>query len=236
MGQAPSHPELLDWLAADFRDHGQSMKRLHRLIVTSATYRQNSKGNLQAEQFDGGNSLLWRMNRTKLDAESIRDAVLQVAGELDLTMGGPGFQDFAIEKPEHSPHYQYDKVDLRDPRMRRRSIYRFIVRSQPQPFLGALDCADPSISVDKRNETLTPLQALAFLNNRFMLTMAESFATRLEREGGGSEDELDRAVYLALGRPATELERGRLAHYAEQFGLPNACRVVFNMNEFIFID
>ena len=119
-------------------------------------------------------------------------------------MGGPGFQDFVIEKPEHSPHYEYDLHDPDDPRSHRRVVYRFLVRSQQQPFMAALDCADPSMRVDKRNESLSALQALALLNNDFMVTMAKHFAERLERIGGrlagagGS-----RRVRLALGRPPT---------------------------------
>ena len=123
MGQLPTHPELLDWLAAEFRDGGGSLKQLHRLIVTSATYRQTSNAaggmrNMEAKDpnaIDANNIYLWRMNRRKLEAEAVHDAVLAAAGKLDRTMGGPGFQDFVIEKPEHSPHYQYDLHDPEDP-------------------------------------------------------------------------------------------------------------------------
>src|SRR5207302_4710562 len=101
----------------------------------------------------------WRMNRKRLEAEAVRDSVLMVAGRLDLSAGGPGFRDFVVERPEHSPHYEYRLSDPEDPKSHRRSVYRFIVRSQPQPFLTALDCADPSMSVDKRNESTTALQA-----------------------------------------------------------------------------
>ena len=113
------------------------------------------------------------MNRRQLEAEELRDAVLAVSGRLDRTMYGPGFQDFVIEKPEHSPHYRYDLYDPEDAASHRRSVYRWIIRSQPQPFLTTLDCADPSILVGKRNQTLTPIQALALLNDRFMLVMAK---------------------------------------------------------------
>ena len=86
-----------------------------------------------------------------------------MAGKLDLTMGGPSFQDFVVEKPEHSPHYQYHLSDPEDAKTHRRAVYRFVVRSKPQPFLATLDCADPSLQVDKRNQTVTPQQALALL-------------------------------------------------------------------------
>jgi hypothetical protein len=91
-------------------------------------------------------------------------------------MGGPSFQDFVIEKPEHSPHYQYHLYDPEDPRTHRRSVYRFLVRSQTQPFMTVMDCADPSMQVAKRDETISPLQSLAMLNNPLMMTMAKHFA------------------------------------------------------------
>src|SRR4029079_18929924 len=183
MGQLPTHPELLDWLAIEFRDGGQSLKKLHKLILLSAAYRQTSSGDSEtahAAEVDSENRLLWRMNRRKLEAEALRDSILFVSGQLDPRMCGPGFQDFVVEKPEHSPHYEYDKFDPNDLAARRRSIYRYIVRSQQQPFMTTLDCADPSMLVARRNESVSPLQALALLNNSFMLTMADSFAQRLE--------------------------------------------------------
>jgi hypothetical protein len=236
MGQTPTHPELLDWLAAHFRDGDQSLKSLHRLIVTSAVYRQVSTIRPEAAAIDGDNRYLWRMNRHRLEAEELRDSVLAVSGVLDLTMYGPGFQDFVIEKPENSPHYRYDLYDPEEAGSHRRSIYRFIIRSQPQPFLTALDCADPSMLVPKRDETLTPLQALALLNDNFMLAMPKHFATRLEQAGGGLESELGLGIELALGRPARAGERKDLTAYAQQFGLANACRVILNLNEFVFVD
>jgi hypothetical protein len=236
MGQLPTHPELLDWLAARFRDDGQSLKSLHRLIVTSAVYRQVSTVRADAAAIDSDNQYLWRMNRHRLEAEELRDSVLSVSGLLDLTMYGPGFQDFVIEKPENSPHYRYDLYDPEDAASHRRSIYRFIIRSQPQPFLTALDCADPSVSVPQRDETLTPLQALALLNDNFMLALSKHFATRLEQAGGGLESEINLGFELAFGRDANAGERKDLAAYAEQYGLPNTCRVILNLNEFIFVD
>jgi hypothetical protein len=236
MGQQPSHPELLDWLAAEFRDGGQSLKALHRLIVTSATYRQSSASEAASATVDAGNVSLWRMNRRRLEAEEIRDGVLTVAGRLDLRLGGPSYQDFVIEQPQNSPHYQYHLFDPDDSRSHRRSIYRFIVRSQPQPFLTTLDCADPSMSVEKRNESLTALQALALLNNRFMLVMASRFGERLEQDAGDLQSRVERAYRLALGRPPTAEERTAMMAFAGRFGLANMCRAVFNLNEFLFVD
>src|SRR5262245_876272 len=241
-GAPPSHPELLDYLASEFRDGGASLKKLHKLIVMSATYRQSSRGNSGsgnplAEKMDAGNTLLWRQNRRKLEAEAVRDSVLAVTGNLDLTMGGPGWQDFVIERPEHSPHYEYGLADPDDKRTWRRSIYRFIVRSQTQPWMTALDCADPSMRVDRRNESISPLQALALLNNGFMVTQARQFAERLQKERPNDlARQIERAHYLAFGRAPTPAERRRSVAFALSYGLPNLCRALLNLNEFTFAD
>ncbi len=236
MGQLPSHPELLDWLAVEFRDGGQSIKRLHRLMLTSAVNRQRSDGDPGAEEIDAGNRFLWRKNRRTLEAEAVRDGMLQVAGQLDTTTYGPGFRDFVVEKPEHSPHYQYRLFDVSDPASYRRSIYRFVVRSQPQPFLNTLDCADPVLLVDKRNETLTALQALALLNNRFAVHMAGEFAGRLEAETSDPMMQIERAYALALGRSPAADESAALVAHAARHGLAAACRLVFNLNELAFVE
>lgn len=253
MGQKPSRPELLDWLAVEFRDGGQSLKALHRLIVLSSTYRQVSgSGKLEAGRrksdapptshfrdptsIDADNRLLWRMNRRKLEAEAVRDSVLAVAGKLDRTMGGPSFRDFVLERPEHSPHYEYHLADPDDARTHRRSVYRFLVRSQPQPFMRVLDCADPSMSVDRRNETLNALQALALLNNQLTVAMAKHFAARMEREAETTDDRIRRSFHVALGRVPSANEQAAMVEFAQQHGLANACRVILNLNEFAFVD
>jgi mono/diheme cytochrome c family protein len=236
MGQLPTHPELLDWLAVEFREGGQSLKRLHKLIVTSSTYRQASADNPALARVDSGNQYYWRMTRRKLEAEAVRDSILHVSGKLDLRMGGPSFQDFVIERPEHSPHYLYNLHDAEDPRSHRRSIYRFIVRSQPQPFLATLDCADPSLAVEKRNQTITPQQALAILNNQLTIAMARHFAARVAREENDPAAQVRIAFRLALGRTPTDAEQDVLSGYAERYGLAGVCRVMFNLNEFVFAD
>ena len=152
---------------------------------------------------DSDNRCFWRQNRLKLEAEAVRDSVLAVSGKLDLKIGGPSFQDFVIEQPQHSPHYQYHLADPENPALHRRSIYRFIVRSQQQPWMATMDCADPSMLVDKRNQSISPLQALALLNNDFVLVMAREFATRLDKEGGDTRAKISRGAELALGRLPT---------------------------------
>ena len=231
-GAPPTHPALLDWLAVEFRDGGGSIKDLHRLIVHSATYKQASTHHPVHAAIDGSNQFLWRQNRRRLEAEALRDSVLLMAGKLDLTMGGPSFRDFVIERPEHSPHYQYHKADPDDPATHRRSVYRFLVRSQPQPFMDTLDCADPSQLVDKRGETTTALQALAMLNNTFMVRMAEHFAERVQDE----VDPVGTAFALCFSRPPTSEERELLQSFAGQHGLAATCRLLFNLNEFSFVD
>jgi hypothetical protein len=235
-GNLPSHPELLDWLAADFRDNGGSLKRLHKQIVMSRTYRQASTNNLEAEKIDSSNTLLWRQNRRRLEAEAIRDSVLAISGKLDETMGGPGWQDFVVEHPEHSPHYEYSLAIPQDPSTFRRSIYRFVVRSQTQPWMTSLDCADPSMRVDKRNESMSSLQALALLNNGFMLTQSIAFANRIATMSDDIATQVDTAYRLSVGVDPPASNRAELIEFARQNGLPYLCRLLFNLNAFVFVD
>jgi len=231
MGQLPTHPELLDWLADEFR-RTQSFKHMHRLIVNSATYQQASQHNSANAAVDSDNQYLWRMNRRRLTAEELRDSILAVSGRLNLEMGGPGFYLFELEKADHSPHYEYHKFDPDDPASHRRSVYRFIVRSQPDPFMTTLDCADSSQSTPRRNETLTSLQALSLLNNSFNLAMANHFAARVADSKSPASD----AFTLATGREPTDSERAAVQQYSQQHGLSNLCRVLFNLSEFVFVD
>jgi cytochrome c553 len=235
-GSRPSHPELLDWLAAEFRDGGQSLKGLHRWIVCSSVYRQSSRPDPRRAAIDADARLLWRQSRQRLDAEELRDAVLAVAGTLDARMGGPGFELFRF-KDDHSPVYDHEAPEAVDaPATRRRTVYRFVVRSVPNPFLDALDCADPNANTPVRNTTMTALQALALLNDPFILRQAGHFADRLRRVSDDPALQIDSAFLLALGRPPRPDERAALAAYAARHGLSAACRLIFNMNEFVFID
>jgi hypothetical protein len=235
MGSLPTHPELLEWLAGWFADEGHSLKELHRLLLTSAVYRQSSRSNPAFEQVDAGNRFLWRMNRARLDAECVRDAMLAVTGKLDLSMGGPSVQQFVF-KDDHSPIYDYNQFDVDDPRGQRRSVYRFLVRSVPDPFMDCLDCADPSIMTPKRNTTLTSIQALAVLNNPLVVRQAEHFAARLAAAHDTPAAQIELAYRLALGRAPRQQETDALVSYAAEHGLANACRVIFNSNEFMFVD
>ncbi len=232
IGEKPSHPKLLDWLAVEFRDGGGSLKDLHRLILNSQTYQQSVGDNPANREIDASNRYLWRQNRRRLEAEAIRDTVLWVAGKMNFEMGGPSFRDFVIEKPQHSPHYQYHLANPDDPETHRRSVYRFLVRSQPQPLMEGLDCADPSLLVDRRGETTTSLQALALLNNPLMVRMAEHFAERI----GDGKDVVESGIRMALGRDPTEEERKLLGGYSRDHGVAAMCRVIFNLSEFSYVE
>lgn len=235
MGSRPTHPKLLDWLAVRFRDGGGSIKDLHRLIVTSAAYRQSSAHNPANARIDTSNQYLWRMNRLRLDAESVRDAVLAVSGRLDLSMGGPPAEHFFF-KDDHSPIYDYARFDVTSPAARRRGVYRFLVRSVQDPFMESLDCADPSLLVPKRNSTLTAIQALALLNDPLIVQESRHFAERMRQAASDPQLQIQTGFLLALGRTATTDEASALAEYASQHGLENAARLIYNMNEFLFVD
>jgi hypothetical protein len=241
MGGQPTHPELLDWLAATFLEQGGSLKQLHRLIVTSAVYRQSTAVAESAQPdprtIDADNRLLWRMNRNRLDAESLRDTVLQVTGRLDLRMGGPSVQQFALSPGIHvTPVVDYSKFDVDSPESCRRSVYRFIFRTLPDPFMDSLDCADSSQLTATRNVSVTPLQALAMLNNHFMVRQCQHFAKRLEQLSDDLNARINVACELALNRPPTAGEAAEFASYARKHGLANLCRLIFNSNEFMFVN
>jgi hypothetical protein len=237
MGARPTHPELLDWLAVELRDGGGSLKALHRLIVTSAAYRQSSRHDPDFARRDSGNLLLWRMNRTRLDAESVRDAVLAVSGKLDRTMGGPSVKHFLQSKGIHvTPNVDYLGFDVDGPGAYRRSVYRFLFRTLPDPFMDALDCPDASQFAPVRSTSVTALQALALLNDRFMVRQSEHFAARAYRAGPDLGKQVGAAFLLALGRPPSEKEAAALTAHARKHGLANVCRLLLNTNEFMFLN
>lgn len=237
MGGKPSHPELLEWLANEFRRDGGSLKDLHRLIVCSSVYRQACNGNATAEAVDSNNRLLWRMNRGKVDAESLRDAVLLVSGRLDPTMYGPPVMHFLMKPAIHvTPGADYEQFDVDSAAARRRSVYRFVFRTQPDPLLEVLDCPDASQAAPVRTTSFSGLQALTLWNNKFMLRNAEHLA-----ELGVSRSP-DLATQVAVVservfcRKPTLEEQTAWTKYAQEFGLANLCRVLLNSSEFLFIE
>ena len=234
-GGLPTHPELLDWLACELRDH-QSIKQLHRQIVLSAVYRQVSTIDPAKAEIDSDNKYLWRMNRRRLEAEPLRDSVLATAGLLNKTMYGPSFQDFKIEKPEHSPHYEYHLHDPNDPQCFRRSVYRFLVRSQPEPFMASLDCADPSMQVERRNESASPLQALSLWNDAFMLTAARLAEERAVNDETPLEQQVAAAWFACVTRPIQSDDLATLTELARTQGMGSVWRVLWNSNQFVFVE
>ena len=237
MGGEPSHVELLDWLAVWFRDeaHG-SLKELHRLIVTSATYQQSSELREDAAKIDGENRLLWRQNRHRLDAEAVRDFTLAVSGKLDLTMGGPSVRHFKASKgPQATPALDYTAYDWSSSGAGRRSIYRNVWRGIADPFMEALDFPDLGLLAPARSFSVSSLQALALFNNDFVLHHSAALATRAETETPALEAQIGNAVRFVLLREATAEERREFADFARVNGLAALCRVLLNSNEFLFV-
>jgi hypothetical protein len=234
-GGKPSHPELLDWLATEFLVRGWSLKAMHRLICTSQTYQQQSAParnptTEQGAKLDAGNRLLWRMNARRLDAESVRDAVLSISGKLNPQMFGPGYRDFEYQE-EYAPVYRYITPDTPD--LWRRSVYRFAVRTTTHQFLTTLDCPSPANLVPARNITTTALQSLALLNNNFMLRQSGYFA---ERIGVDPNTQVVQAFQLAFGRQPSPAEAQAAGELLKNRGLPQLCRMLLNANEFVYVD
>jgi hypothetical protein len=239
-GDKPSHPELLDFLARELITHGWSLKHVHRLIVTSAAYRQQSGFGFSrndaakaAATLDSANRLLWRQNPRRLDAESLHDAVLAVSGKLNPQRGGPGFKDFNYTEA-YAPIYDYITPD--SPELWRRSIYRFVVRTTPHRFMTTLDCPDPANLTPARMQTTTALQALTLSNNDFMLRQARYLATRIENEASDTAARIRRAFELCFQRPPSAAELQAAQALVTGQSLFALCRMLMNANEFVYVD
>ena len=243
MGGTPSHPELLDWLAVWFRDDAKgSFKALHRLLVTSEAYRRSSRlptgaDGAAAAARDPDNRLLSRMTRVRLDAECVRDAVLQASGRLDLRMGGPGDRQFDLQPGIHvTPRVDYTKFDPDSDAGRRRSIYRFLFRTLPDPFMDALDCPAGDKLTAVRDNTVTVQQALAMWNNVFIARHAGHFAARLAATPGDDAGRIALACEIVWGRAPRADEARELAGYSGAHGMANLCRLLLNSNEAMFVE
>jgi hypothetical protein len=238
MGGEPSHPELLDWLTVWFRDEAKgSLKALHRLIVTSRTWKQASLERSRGLAVDPENRFLWRMNRQRLDADAYRDAVLVVSNRLDPAVGGPGIEHFAKSPgPQSTPKLDYTAYDWTAPGAGRRSIYRVVWRGIADPFMEALDFPELGLTAPVRGFSASPLQSLALLNNEFVLRHSEALGQRAET-GGLTAVERVRAMFrqVLLREPdAVELEA--MTGLVERHGLAAAARVLINASEFQFLD
>ncbi len=257
MGSLPSHPELLDWLAVDFMENGWKMKRLHKLIMTSSVYRQSSRRpkeneSSQAEKVDSGNSLLWRMNLRRVEAEVLRDSVLAVSGKLDRTLGGPpvaleGGADGLITASEKAPTPSSQW---------RRSLYLLVRRNYSESFLDVFDFPIMALNCTRRINSATPLQSLSLLNSEFIMQQVEEFALRVRKQAGdsaGMGEKIELAVLLALSRMAATDEIQWASAHGEEIrkrylelktppeeaslkALASVCQVLLGSNEFLYVE
>ena len=238
-GGQPSHAELLDWLASELVDGGWRLKPLHRMIVLSSTYRQSSQDNELARAIDADAILLWRYPPRRLEAETIRDAMLAASGRLNRQMGGPGYDPF---EPNDNYVKVYTPRSSFGPNEWRRMVYQNKPRMRQDAVFGEFDCPDASHSVARRNVSTTALQALNLLNGPFVFQQANEFAARLEAESSSGESSeqilarrIERAFWLAFGRAPSQDEMAAASTLARQTGLPALCRALYNSNEFIYV-
>jgi hypothetical protein len=263
-GVPPTHAELLDWLAHEFSENGWSLKAMHRLMVSSATYRQASRTTAEMLQADPDNKLLGRMNRRRLEGEAVRDAMLAVSGRLNLKPGGPSiYPELPAEIGNLGNRWPVSPEGERD----RRSVYVFVKRNLRYPMFAALDAPDSNETCARRNVTTTAPQALMLLNDKVALENARAFAGRVLTDAGADQDAvIDRAYRLALGRPPvaeestlmraflgkqTILLRPRLEEKnppslplggprvldpAYAAAVVDLCHSLLNLNEFLYLD
>ena len=257
MGQEPTHPELLDWLANWFVDNGWSLKKLHRLIMTSATYAMSKSWSDAYGEVDPESRLLWRFPYRRLEVEAIRDSMLAVSGRLNREMYGPSMYPF-VPAPALEGHPDPDKIwkPFREDEASRRTIYAFVKRSMIVPMLEVLDLCDTTRTSARRVNTSVAPQALTLFNGDFVNRQARHWARRLVEEAGSDPNrQIERAYRLALARPPTEKERRSLIEFrareskklrqeqpdllpdeVEHKALVQICRVILNLNEFVYTD
>jgi hypothetical protein len=234
-GGRPSHPELLDWLALYLRENDYRLKTLHRLIVTSTTYRQDSAPNDEAALVDADNRYLWRHAPRRMEAEVVRDSMLDVAGILNLREGGPGYRDVKIVGNNGTTYY--GPFDSDGEEFQRRTIYRFAARGGRSSLLDTFDCPDPSSAAPRRSVTTTPLQALSLLNSPFAFRVSANLAERVRKEAGDDlARQADLAWNLVLSRAPSKEEQAWSVDLVDKHGLATLSRALYNCNEFIVIE
>jgi Protein of unknown function (DUF1553)/Protein of unknown function (DUF1549)/Planctomycete cytochrome C/F5/8 type C domain len=231
-GTKPTHPELLDWMASEFMDSGWSIKALHRLILTSHTWKQDSRPSTEGLAIDAGSRLLWRFPARRLEAEGIRDCILAATGKLDLQVGGPGFSAFEVEM-ENVRHYfpkkEYGPADWR------RMVYMTKVRMERDSTFGVFDCPDGSQVTPRRSRSTTPLQALNLLNSQFVLQQAKFLSERLKGQRESTEGQIQLAYELCFGRQCNDAELKDASEFIGQHGWTQFARALMNANEFVFV-
>ncbi len=231
-GVAPTHPELLDWLASRFIASGSSLKELHRLIVSSSTYRQTSDFNQAASRVDAENLYLWRVTPRRLEAEVLRDSMLLVSGELNSKMTGPSFRPFDTTSFNATFYFPTDKLGSE---FNRRTIYRMNINSGKDPLLESFDCPDPSVKTPRRGLTTTPLQALGLMNNSFVHRQATLLAARVQKETRGQiRPAIHRAYWHCFARNPSAEELKNAEHLAAETSIENVCWALLNTTEFVY--
>lgn len=248
LGDAPTHPELLDWLAAKFIESGWKMKPLHKLILMSSAYRMSSQGNAEALRKDPLNNLFWRFDMRRLTAEEVRDSILAVNGQLNTKMHGPGvYPEISdeVKAGQSAPGTGWGQSSPEE--QARRSIYVHVKRSLVLPILADFDVADTDSSCAARFVTTQPTQALSMLNGKFLNDEAIELADRLRKEAGADmQKQVANAYRLALAREPspTQIDRGlqliellKSKHkQTPDQALNQFCLFVLNMNEFVYLD
>lgn len=232
-GTRPSHPELLDWLAAQFVESGWSVKSLHRLILLSSAYQQSNQPRKDCLAVDADSRLLWRYPPRRLESEAIRDTVLQIAGTLNDEMGGPGWEAF---EPNDNYVRVYEPKSQFGPAEWRRMIYMQRVRMRPEAVFGVFDLPDGGQACPKRGNSITAIQALNLFNSDFMMQQAAMMSERLQREvGPAAASQIERAFQLTFNRPPEVDELTAAEALLASHGLGAFCRSMLNANEAMFI-
>ena len=238
MGDAPTHPELLDWLAVEFMERGWSIKEMHRLLMTSEAYQMASAHDDQASDgTDPDNRLMWRYRPQRLEAEAIRDSIMTVSGGIDLTVGGPPIFPYVpeeiLETSQGKGHWDNHPDG---PDVWRRSVYVYRRRSLGFPFFATFDLPDQNQTASARNVSTVAPQALTLMNNEFVLRQADLFAQRLEAAAPNDPaQQIDLAYRIALTRaPSTEEAKVAKTLVTEQ-SLVDLTHVLFNLNEFLYL-
>jgi len=248
LGEQPTHPELLDWLAGDFMAGGWKLKRLHRLIMLSGTYQLSSRGDAANLKADPSNALVWRFNMRRLSGEEVRDSILAVSGSLNLKSFGPSTYPKIPEEVLAGQSVPGQGWPTSPPdEANRRSVYAHVKRSLRVPILVGFDQPDPDSSCPMRHVTTVPTQSLGLLNGEFANEQAGAFAKRLRKDAPNDvAAQVARAVRLTTGRVPTvdEVKRdvalvARLKdkHKLDDFkALAQFCLLCLNTNEFVYLD
>ncbi len=238
MGEKPTHPELLDWLTSWFIEHGWSIKQLNRLILASNTYRMSTQWNEEYGSKDPEARLLWRMPYKRLEVEAIRDSMLAISGQLNTKMYGPSVYPVipaAALEGSSDPDKIWKASAEED--ASRRTVYVFLKRSMIVPMLDVMDLCDTARSAAKRQNTSVATQALTLFNGEFVNRQAGYLAQRLRREAGeDAGKQIDLAWRLALARPPRAEETRAMVEFLKREPLEQMCRVLFNLNEFVYAD